>query len=122
MGVLCYSNKKGKINPINPKNQEGKNQNNNNDLKGDEDNKKEEKQEKNSNNSKDLARNENNKIEEEKKVNDINIEEEKERLVGLNKDIKERVNYCSEIELNLEKYKSEIKIDDDINNKEYMNY
>ena len=121
----CYSNKERTINSIDKKNQQKtkeKNLNNNNVLKGNENNKIENVEENKSNKNNDLAGNENNKKKEGKKLNDININEEKEKLVGLNKDIKDRIDYYDEINLNLAKYKSEINIDDDINDKEYMNY
>ena len=121
----CYSNKERTINSIDKKNQQKtkeKNLNNNNVLKGNENNKIENVEENKSNKNNDLAGNENNKKKEGKKLNDININEEKEKLVGLNKDIKDRIDYYDEINLNLVKYKSEINIDDDINDKEYMNY
>ena len=103
MGV-CYSNREREIksrgieNPA--KNKEEKKSNNNNDLKGNEDN----------------------KIEKEKKLNNINIKEEKQKLDSVNKDIKERNNYCNEIQSNLEDIKSEINKDNDIDNNEYNNY
>ena len=121
----CYSNKERTINSIDKKNQQKtkeKNLNNNNVLKGNENNKIENVEENKSNKNNDLAGNENNKKKEGKKLNDININEEKEKLVGLNKDIKDRFDYYDEINLNLAKYKSEINIDDDINDKEHTNH
>ena len=48
-------------------------------------------------------------------------EKVKNKLEDINNDIKERIDYCNKIKLNLKNFKSEINKDNDIDNNEDMN-